>query len=58
MKNWNVTKIITYALAMTTGFIIYDLLFKEEVEWGRAIFVGVFVGFTLWLYTKYSANKK
>jgi hypothetical protein len=58
MKDWDFKKIITFALAMTSGFIIYDLFFKADIEWGRAIFAGVFAGLALWLYSKYSVNKK
>lgn len=32
MKDWNTTKIIKFTLAMTAGFIIYDVLFKDSVE--------------------------
>lgn len=58
MKDWNTTKIIKFALAMTTGFIIYDVLFKDSVEWISAIATGVLTGFLVWAYTQYSTNKK
>lgn len=57
MKDWNLEKIIRFALGITSGFIIYDVLFHDNVDWIRAVFVGVFVAIIFFIIKKVSANK-
>lgn len=58
MKHQNLKSVLLTGLGMTIGFIVYDLLFQESVDWGRAIFVGVFVILITLLIHKFTNKKK
>lgn len=58
MKNKDLGTAILTTIAMMIGFVIYDMLFNEEIDWGRIVFVGLFVTVVIFLLRKIKGNKK
>lgn len=50
MKGWSLKRLIQFGVGLISGFIIYDFLFKDNINWIKAIISGIIAVGLIWIY--------
>jgi|GEM_PF-2099405 len=57
LKNYSWKSIAGFALGMALGSVIYDYFFHESVDWGKAVFQGIFITVILFVFKQASTPR-